>query len=409
MFAPARARRPHRRRSALLLAAAAATAACLSLVVSPVAPAVAQQSVPAPAVTRVDLPVGRSYPIETTVPITRVSVANPDVADVIVVDERNVVVNGKAAGETDVILWGLNAPRRHFRVQVHSPSDRQQILIAVKFAEVRRNVLTTLGVSGLYRDTHTRIGTDVFRTDNPFDPVTGTITLPSTASIGTILTDFGSDRFLGLLQVQETKGNARILAEPNIMAANKEDASFLAGGELPIPVVQNAGGTGTNPTVTILYREFGIRLNFNAEIVSDDLIKLKIRPEVSSLDYSNAILLQGFRIPALRTRRVESTIDVRRDQSLIISGLLDDERQKTRTGIPFLMDIPIIGSLFSSTQWQRDETELVVVVTPVIVDPMHPRPQDVLQIVPDTTLPAKEALQPRLPGAPTPAPPRRRP
>jgi pilus assembly protein CpaC len=157
--------------------------------------------------------------------------------------------------------------------------------------------------------------------------------------------------------------------------------------------------------VTIVYREFGIRLNFNGEIVSDDLIKLKIRPEVSSLDFTNAILLQGFRIPALRTRRVESTIDVRRDQSLVISGLMDDEREKVRTGIPLLMDLPIIGPLFGSTRWQRNETELVVIVTPILVDPMHPRPQDVMHFVPDSTLPAKDALQPRLPGAPTSAPP----
>ncbi|HWJ24642.1 MAG TPA: pilus assembly protein N-terminal domain-containing protein [Gemmatimonadaceae bacterium] len=399
MFALPRARR------CMLLATAAAG---LSLV-PPITTATAQQTAPTPAVTRVDLPTGRSYPIETTVPITRVSVANPDVADVVVVDERNVVVNGKAAGETDVILWGLNAPRRHYRVLVHSPSDRQQILIAVKFAEVRRDALYNLGVSGLFRDAHTRIGTDVFRTDNPFDPVTGTITLPSTASIGTVLTDFGTDRFLALLQLEETKGTARILAEPNIMAANKEDAAFLAGGELPIPVVQSGGGTGNNQAVTIVYREFGIRLNFNGEIVSDDLIKLKIRPEVSSLDYTNAILLQGFRIPALRTRRVESTIDVRRDQSLVISGLMDDEREKVRTGIPLLMDLPIIGPLFGSTRWQRNETELVVIVTPIMVDPMHPRSQDVLHFVPDSTLPAKEALQPRLPGAPTSVPPARRP
>jgi pilus assembly protein CpaC len=387
------------------LALVAVAAAGLSFVL-PVTPAAAQQSVPAPAVTRVDLPVGRSYPIETTVPITRVSVANPDVADVVVVDERNVVVNGKAAGETDVILWGLNAPRRHYRVQVHSPSDRQQILISVKFAEVRREALTNLGVSSLYRDQHTRIGSQVFATDRPIDPVTGAITLPSAAPFTTVLTDFGTDRFLALLQAEETKGNARILAEPNIMAANKEDASFLAGGELPIPVVQGGAGGGTNAAVSILYREFGIRLTFNGEIVSDDLIKLKIRPEVSSLDYTNAVLLQGFRIPALRTRRVESTIDVRRDQSLVISGLFDDEREKVRTGFPLLMNIPIIGSLFSSTRWQHNETELVVVVTPIMVDPMRVPAQRVLPLVPDTTLPAKEAIQPRLPGgAPTSAPP----
>ena len=190
-------------------------------------------------------------------------------------------------------------------------------------------------------------------------------------------------------------GDARILAQPNLMAANNEEASFLAGGELPIPVAQGST-TGGAPVVTIMWREFGIRLTFTGEIISDSLIKLKIRPEVSSLDFGNAITLEGFQIPALRTRRVESTVDVRRDQSLIISGLLDDERQKVRTGVPFLSSIPILGALFSSTRWQNNETELLVVVTPVVIDPLRPRPQDVLHFVPDTTLPAGKVLQPQL-------------
>lgn len=388
----------HARRLALWVAPV-----CLSVVL-PASKVPAQQQAPAPAITRVDLPTGRSYPIETTVPITKVSVANPDVADVVVVDERNVVFNGKAAGETDVILWGLNAPRRHYRVMVHAPSDRQQILISVKFAEVRRDVVRNLGVSGLYRDPRFRAGTQTFNSDNSINPATGAVTIPAGSLFGTVLTDFGTDNFLALLQAEEQKGRARLLAEPNIMAANKEDASFLAGGEIPIPVVQ---GGGSNQGVSIVFREFGIRLTFNGEIISDSLIKLKIRPEVSSLDYTNAVLLQGFRIPALRTRRVESTIDVRRDQSLIISGLFSDEREKVRTGIPLLMDIPILGTLFSSTRWQSNQTELVVVVTPVMVDPMRVRATDVLHFVPDSALPAREALQKVLPPSSA-APPRSR-
>src|SRR6185437_13088120 len=117
---------------------------------------------------------------------------------------------------------------------------------------------------------------------------------------------------------------------------------------------------------------------------------------------TNAIEISGFKVPALRTRHVESTVIVRRDESLIISGLMDDERQKTKDGIPFLKDIPILGSLFSSTSWQRNQTELLVVVTPIVTDPMHPRPQDLLHFVPDTTLPARKALEPRLPAPPKP-------
>lgn len=184
------------------------------------------------------------------------------------------------------------------------------------------------------------------------------------------------------------------------MAGNKDSASFLAGGEIPIPVAQNSS-TGV-PTITIIWREFGVKLNFWSEILSDSLVKLHIRPEVSSLDFGNAIEISGFKIPALRTRHMETTIDVRRDQSLIISGLMDDERQKTKQGIPYLKDIPILGNLFSSTNWQRNETELLVVVTPVISDPMHPRPQDVIHFTSDSVLPAHDALQSRLQPSPKP-------
>lgn len=352
------------------------------------------------AVLRVDLPTGRSFPITTQSNITQVSVASPEVADVVVMGSRDVVINGHATGESDVILWMADLPLRHYRVSVHSPADRQQIVLAVKFAEVRRDFLRTLGVSGLYRGTHARVGTGRLNTDNSVSPSTGSLTVPSSIGFGTLLTDFGTSSLLGLLEADEQKGTARILAEPTLMAGNKDSASFLAGGEIPIPVAQNSA-SGV-PTITILWREFGIKLNFTAEIVSDSIVRLHLRPEVSSLDFNNALEISGFRVPALRSRHIESTLDVRRDQSLIISGMMDDERQKTKDGLPFLKDIPILGTLFSSTNWQRNETELLIIVTPVVTDPMHPRPQDVMHFSPDSVLPARQALEPRLPAQPTP-------
>ena len=131
--------------------------------------------------------------------------------------------------------------------------------------------------------------------------------------------------------------------------------------------------------------------------MSDSLIKLQVTPEVSSLDFTNAVLLQGFRIPALRTRRIESTVDVRRNTSLVLSGLFSHEDERVKTGVPFLKDIPILGQLFSSTRFQRNESELIVVVTPVIVDPLRPRAEDVMRFQPDTTKPGLDALQRRLP------------
>jgi pilus assembly protein CpaC len=327
-------------------------------------------------------------------------VANPDIADVVVVGERDVVINGKAAGETDILLFGAANFRRHYRVVVGTAAaDRPQIVLGVKIAEVRRDLLTQIGVSSLYRGDKARVGTSRLNTDAPFDGQTGAIGLTD-ARFGTILTDFGTRDLLGLIEAEQQRGRARILAEPNVMAANRDSASFLAGGEIPIPIAQ-PGGPGGQALVTILYREFGVRLTFSPEVLNDSLVKLRLRPEVSSLDFANSLLLSGFRVPALRTRRMESTVDVRRDRSLVISGLFTDERERVRTGIPLLMDIPILGALFSSTRWQSNETELVMIVTPTVFDPNRPRAQDAIRLQDPPALPAREALEPRLP---TPAP-----
>ena len=351
--------------------------------------AAAQTSLQPTSVTPLDLPIGRSFPIRADTTVTRVSIVNPGVADVVVVSDREVVINSIASGETDAIIWLANGSRTHYRISVHAPADRKQIAIAVHFAEVRRDALREIGVSGLWRDQRSRMGTGIFRSDAVFDD-SGKIQLPPNVGFGTFLSDLGTNSLLAFLDAQEQKGNARFLAEPTLMAGNKDSATFLAGGELPIPVVQGGGSAGSN--VTLQYREFGIRLKFVGEIISDSLIKLTVTPEVSSLDFANAITLQGFRVPAFRTRRVVSTLDVRRNQSLIISGMFAGEDENVRTGLPILMSIPIIGQLFSSTRFQRNESELLVVVTPEVIDPMHPRPRDTLRLPVDTARPAVDAL-----------------
>jgi Flp pilus assembly secretin CpaC len=361
----------------------------------------------ASAILPLQLVTGRSYPVTGGGAITKVTVADPEVADVVVIGESEVVINAVKQGETDIILWGgPGVPRRHYRVSVRSASERRQILLGVKFAEVRRETLRQIGTSLMYRSLNgSRAGTGNFRTDRPFQQADGTtnpdnaIRLPDESRYLTILSTFNTTDLLGLLEAEEQRGNARFLAEPNLMAANLEEAEFLAGGEIPIPFVQGGGANGQAP-ITIQFREFGIRLKFRGEVLSDSLVKLKVKPEVSSLDYSNAITLQGFRIPALRTRRVESTVDVLQERSLIISGLFNEEREQVRTGLPLLQDIPILGGLFSSQRWLRNESELIVIVTPVLMDPNNPRPKDLLRFAPDSTNPAGEALKKRVPPAP---------
>ncbi len=344
-------------------------------------------------VTALDLPIGRSFPIRADTVVTRISIVNPGVADVVVVSDREVVINSIASGETDAIIWLANGTRTHYRISVHAPADRKQIAISVHFAEVRRDALREIGVSGLWRDDRIRTGTGIFRSDEVFSD-DGKIQLPANVGFGTFLSDLGTENLLAFLDAQEQKGNARFLAEPTLMAGNKDSATFLAGGELPIPIVQ---GGANQAGISITYREFGIRLKFVGEIISDSLIKLQVTPEVSSLDFANAITLQGFRVPAFRTRRVNSTLDVKRNQSLIISGMFAGEDESVRTGLPLLMDIPILGQLFSSTRFQRNESELLVVVTPVVVDPLRPRPTDTLRLPADTTRPALDAIGRRRP------------
>ena len=353
------------------------------------------------SIIKLSLSIGRSIALSTTDPIIKVAVANPDIANVVVVTERDVLISGKALGETDVVLWATNRPRMHYRVSVRAPSDRRMVLLSVRLAEVRRDVLRQIGISTRHtsKQGDTRIGSGVFSNDNAIG-ADGTITLPSDTKFLSILSDFGTRQFLAMLEAEEQNGNARLLAEPNLMAADRDSASFLAGGELPIPVVQGGGGgsgIGQAP-VTIQYREFGVRLRFAPTIISDSIITLYVRPEVSSLDYSNAVTLSGFRIPALRSRKVESSVDVRRDQSVILSGLFNDERERVRTGVPLLMNIPILGALVSSTRWQSSETELLVIVTPTIIDPAAVGGEFTLPIQRETRVPALDVLKKRLPA-----------
>lgn len=351
-------------------------------------------------IQRLELAAGRSFPISGTDVIKKVTVVNAEVADVIVISERDVVINALKPGETDIILWGTRVARRHIRVQVRTSGELRQISLSVKFAEVRKDALRDMGASLMLRTSNngSRIGVGALSNPSNVDG-NGNALLPTATKFLTVLSNFGSKELLGLLDAEEQHGNARSLAEPNLMAASGEKASFLAGGEIPVPVVQGGGG---QQGVTIQYHEFGIRLNFTGEVLNDSLIRLKVSPEVSSLDYSNAVTVSGFRVPALRSRKIESTINVLKDRSLIISGLYNDEREQVKTGLPFFRNIPILGELFSSTRWTHNESELIVIVTPTIIDPNNPRESSTMRFAPDTTVPAAAALvrPPKTPAKP---------
>ena len=363
--------RAHRRTAWVVL--------CAALLVNPAAlPAQSGDSVEPLTMT-----IGRSLPLDLAGPVTQVTIANPEVADVVIISERSVIINAKGIGFTDVILSGTTIGRRHLRVGVFAATDRRQIALTVRFAEIRRDALVQLGVGGAYEKAKGTASANLGARETTSRFLSGVST-------------FGTADLSAFIEAEQQSGRARSLAEPTLTAGSKDTASFLAGGEIPVPVVQGGNQPG-NAAITIQYRPYGVQLRFVGEVITDSLIKLRVVPEVSSLDFANSAVIAGFRIPSLRTRRVETTLDVRPGQSLVISGLFNDERESVRTGVPGLMNLPILGALFSSNRWQQSESELLVVVTPELFDANTPRPVQRLQFKPDTLLPAADVIKKRRP------------
>ncbi len=254
-------------------------------------------------------------------------------------------------------------------IQIALPHRQKQILLKVRFAQVDRTRLTALGIN-LFNTPGAKFfgstGTQEFAPPQLVNPTNGL-----TSNIG--LTDllniflFRPDINLGAtIRDLQQRNVLQILAEPDLLAANGEPARFLAGGELPYPVVS---GTNGQPTVSVQFKPFGVKLEFTANIESDDTIRLKVFPEVSSLDFTNAITISGFVLPAIATRHAETVVELRDGQSFGIAGLLDQRTTAQFSKVPGIGDIPILGQLFRSRSVSKTNSELIVIVTPTIVDP----------------------------------------
>jgi len=175
-----------------------------------------------------------------------------------------------------------------------------------------------------------------------------------------------------MLRVLRTQGAFRELAEPNLIAMDGQQASFLAGGEFPVPVIQSSGGGGGGLGMTVIFKEYGVRLNFKPNIIDEDHIRLELEPEVSTIDFATGVKFSGFLIPALRTRRAKTSIELRDGQSFALAGLLDNSETKSLSRIPIVSDIPVVGNLFKSKSFQKNETELMFFVTAQLVKPVSP-------------------------------------
>lgn len=400
--------------------------------------------VPAPGVEfpKITLTAGRSTVMTTEFDVTRIAITNPAVADAVVVQPREILIDGKAPGTVSLIVWGgatrvqydvvvdagvlgleqqLKAlfPGEDIRVAVNEEAlilsgsvssnaimlkaaeiatlsnakykiinllqlpggtESQQVMLQVRFAEVNRSALQELGAAY-----------SMNRTDWAGRATTQQFAAPDLENDTTIFSDFlnlfffSKSEGLGVvIRALRSRGLFQSLAEPNLIAYNGQEASFLAGGEFPVPFVSGAAGT-----VSVVFKEFGIRLNFRPTIAGD-VIRLKVRPEVSSLDFNNGITISGFRIPALTVRRAETEVELRDGQSFAIAGLLDNVSQEDQAAIPLLSQIPIIGHLFRSKAERAARTELMVLITPRLVRALDPDEVPPLPTQPREFLPAPE-------------------
>lgn len=261
---------------------------------------------------------------------------------------------------------------------VAAPAVSKQIVIRVRFAELNRTAIQQFGVNLISTGAGNTIGgisTQQFssaRASTLSGSIPGAIAgTTSTFGITDALNVFAFRPDLnlaGFLRALENQGVLQILAEPNLVTTNGREASFLAGGEFPVPVLQGGGNAGA---VTIQFREFGIRLNFLPQVTDNSTIKLYVKPEVSTIDLANAVTLSGFTIPALATKRIETNIELGAGQSFVIAGLMDDRVNETFNKLPGLANIPILGALFRSRALTKSKQELVVIVTPELASPLN--------------------------------------
>jgi pilus assembly protein CpaC len=413
------------------------------------APAASQEA--RPVFPKIQLTTGRSTVLTTDFDVTRIAVTNPGVADAVVVQPREILIDGRAPGTVSLIVWGggsriqydvvVEQPISTLEQQLHSlfpgedvvigtsegatvlsgrvsstnvmlrmgeitaaslpkqvvinllqvpgGSESQQVMLQVRFAEVNRRKIEEAGL-GLF------VSRDRFLARS----TTQQFSTPSFTGEGAIafsdfLNLFFFDRTLGIggvLKALEQTGAFQSLAEPNLIAYNGQEASFLAGGEFPVPIASGAAGN-----VSVTFKEFGIRLSFTP-IIAGDAIRLKVKPEVSSLDFNNGVTLSGFRIPALTTRRAETVVELRDGQSFAIAGLLDNVSQNDTSAIPILSKLPIIGELFKSRSKRAEQTELMVLITPRLVRALDPDEVPPLPTTPDSFIKKPGEVGDRLEG-----------
>jgi pilus assembly protein CpaC len=325
---------------------------------------------PAEAKTpKISVAVGQSVTQDTPGVIKTVSVADSKVADVVVAGPQQILLNGKKAGFTTLVVWDQNNVATLYRVVVRGAFSDQQIELRVQVAEVNRSKIKELGADFLVTDSNNArdvtggsYGGSVATPQIPLSIFGGE---PSAATSLALRYVSGGTDVMATIHALQENGVIRILAEPNVVASSGNEASFLSGGEFPIPIASS--GTSGGSTITIVFKEFGVKVNFVPTIVDSGVINLKVAPEVSALDFANGLLISDFRVPALTVRKAETTVELEDGQVLVIGGLLREDETQVSRKIPILGHIPLIGLLFSSNKTVRTQQELLLVVSPHII------------------------------------------
>jgi pilus assembly protein CpaC len=380
-----------------------------------------------------NVPMNRAVVVESDAPFAEISIANPGIADIQTLSDKTIYVLGKAPGRTTMTILGVDgslianvevqvAPdvaefKERLRqilpgetIEVRTANDgivlsgtvsstakldraldlaeryapervsnlmnvggTQQVMLKVRFAEMQRSVAKNLSSSVGINSTDSKVGgalgtgilTEGNNINNLFDGDSATNVVSANPAEGRFSLGFsaGSLEFAVLLEALESKGMVRTLAEPNLTALSGQEAKFLAGGEYPIPV---AGGDNA---ITIEYKPFGVELSFTPVVIDEDIINLQIKAAVSSIDNSVTLEAGGFTINAFKRRETSTTVEMRDGESFAIAGLLQDDFRDLNGQVPWLGDVPVLGALFRSSEYQRSQSELVIIVTPHLVTP----------------------------------------
>jgi pilus assembly protein CpaC len=335
----------------------------LAWIAMPAAPALAGKAEP------LTVGAGRSLVIEMPNEVSTVSIADSKVADAAVGSERSVVLNGKAPGHTSLVVWEENGHFTLYDVTVSDQSSKPQVLLETRISEVNLQKMKEMGFdwTAMLHDAKRLNGTItgglfVTKVETPYTtPIVG----PETDGFATWRRGDNNANFLTTFRMLEENGAVKTLASPNLVATSGDSASFLAGGEFPVPIANSSSSTGT--TVTIEWKEYGIKLSCIPTVLDGGRIRLYVAPEVSAPDYSHSVLLNGYVVPGVSTRRVGTTVEMNSGDVLVIGGVKHTEQHKTVKKFPILGDIPVLNLLFKYKKTELLERDLMIAVTPSLV------------------------------------------